>query len=397
MSESMVTEQRTADKADAAPHPDDPRKIDTPTKLNAESWKQVLRSTMRAITADGITDLAATMTYYTVLSLFPALLALVSVIILIGSADTLVPALTQLLTDVAPSEVASFFGTLFNQFLDTQGAGIALVVGIVTAIWTASNFMAAFTRAMNRIYQVEEGRSFFKLKALQLGLTLTVIVAVVIMLAAVVMSEPVIRWLGDRVGLGDSFVTIWGYARFPLIAVVVILLLAVLYYAAPNVQQPKFRWISIGAVVAIVMAGLGSLGFGIYVGNFSSYEATYGALGGVIVGLLWLWLINLALLVGAELDSEIERARQLQSGMNAEEDLQLPPRDDKQSIKKLEANDELVAERRALKEDAIAKGANPPSDAGDDTSDGRPAERGPDDPHPGTDLANRIVGGPTPA
>lgn len=387
----MVTEQRTTDKASDAPDPEHPSKIDSPTKLNAPSWKQVIKSTMRAITADGITDLAATMTYYTVLSLFPALLALVSVIILIGRADTLVPALTQLLADVAPSEVASFFGTLFDQFLNTQGAGIALVVGIVTAIWTASNFMAAFTRAMNRIYQVEEGRPFIKLKALQLALTLAVIISVVLLLAAVVLSEPVVRWLGDLIGFGAGAVNIWRYARLPLILVVVITLLAVLYYAAPNVRQPKFRWISIGAIVAIAMAGLGSLAFGIYVGNFASYEATYGALGGIIVGLLWLWLINLALLVGAELDSEIERARQLQSGMNAEEDLQLPPRDDKQSIKKIEKDDELVEERRQLKQEALAKGAQPPSDAGDRSPE--PDKPDHEDRHPGTDLANRLVGG----
>lgn len=383
MSEEIESQESTIERAQTAPHPDHPAKVKEPTKLTADSWKLALKNTLRAVGADQVTDLAAALTYYTVLSVFPALLALVSLIILFGSADTLVPALTDLVNRAAPSDVADFFGQLLEQFLNSPGAGIALIVGILTALWTASNYMAAFARAMNKIYDVEEGRNAIKLKLQQFALTIAIILGVLIILASAVLGGSVAQAIGDAIGLGDTAVAVWSVARFGVILVVVIAMVALLYWATPNVKQPKFRWVSIGATVAIVLAALVSWAFTFYVGNFASYEATYGALGAIIIGLLWLWLINLSLLFGAELDTEVERVRQLQSGLDAERELQLPPRDDAGVQKKLEKSEAAEAEGRAIKEEA---------QAAKDDQPGRPrGEDGQPVPHPGADLANRMV------
>jgi membrane protein len=200
-------------------------------------------------------------------------------------------------------------------------------VGIGSALWSASGYVGAFGRAMNRIYEIDEGRPVWKLRPQQLLLTVAALALAAVVALLLAISGPVARAIGDVVGWGDAAVAAWNVVRWPVILAAVVTVVAILYYATPNVRQPKFRWISVGAALAIVVWVLASLGFAAYVGNFASYDKTYGALGGVIVFLLWLWLTNLALLFGAELDAELERGRQLQAGIPAEHDLQLPPRD----------------------------------------------------------------------
>ena len=201
------------------------------------------------------------------------------------------------------------------------------MIGILGALWSASGYVGAFSRALNRIYEVDEGRPMWKLRAQQLLLTAVglVVAAAVAFLLAV--SGRVAQAVGNRLGLGDAALTVWSIGRWPVVLVLVMLGVALLYYLGPNVKQPTFRWITVGAVVAIVAWIIASLLFGLYVANFSSYNKTYGALAGVIVFLLWLWITNLALLFGAEIDAELERGRELQAGIAAEEELQLPLRD----------------------------------------------------------------------
>ncbi|KUI39335.1 YihY/virulence factor BrkB family protein [Mycobacterium sp. GA-2829] len=334
---------------DSAPDPDDPRKPDSPTDLTKPSALYVLRKTAREFSHDQCTDLAAALTYYAVLSLFPAVLVMVSLLGVFGQGKRTTDALLDLISDVAPASTVDTLRPTVQQLVESPSAGFALVIGILTALWSASGYVGAFGRAMNRIYEVDEGRPVWKLRPLQLVLTFAALIGAALVLFMVAVSGPVAEAVGNAIGLGDAAVTAWNIGRWPVILLLVIIAVAVLYYATPNVQQPKFRWISLGAALAILTWILASVIFGIYVANFSSYNKTYGALAGVIIFLLWLWITNLALLFGAELDAELERGRQLQAGLHAERELQLPPRDTRVIEKKEAAIEEDVERAKALR------------------------------------------------
>ncbi len=232
----------------------------------------------------------------------------------------------------------------------STGAGLTLVLGLLTALWSASGYVGAFGRAMNRIYEIGEGRPFWKLRPLQVVITLIAVVLVALVALSLVVTGPLAQAVGSAIGLGSTAVTVWNIAKWPVLVAVVVLIVAILYYATPNVKQPRFRWISTGAAVAILVWVVASAAFGFYVANFSSYNKTYGTLAGVIVFLLWLWITNLALLFGAEVDAEMERARQLQGGIAAEDELQLPARDEKGLHKKQQKEEKIQEEGRALRE-----------------------------------------------
>jgi membrane protein len=302
--------------------------------------------------ADQCTDQAAALTYYSVLALFPALLALVSLLGVFGQGESTVNAMLDMVRSLGQERAADVLEDPVRQMVTAQGAGIGLVVGLVIALWSASGYVGAFGRAMNRVYEVDEGRPIWKLRPLQLFITFICVMAMALVLMAVVVSGPVARAVGDALGIGEGAVTAFNIIKWPVILAVVVVIVALLYYATPNVRQPRFRWISVGAAIGIGVWLLASIGFGFYVGNFSSYNKTYGSLAGVIVFLLWLWLTNLALLFGAEVDSELERARELESGIQAEETLQLPPRDTSKSEKAAAKLEESIAEGRAIRQAA---------------------------------------------
>jgi len=329
---------------DEPPDPDDSSKPASPTALSKPSIVYALRRTAREFGTDQCTDLAAALTYYAVLSLFPALVVVVSLLGVFGQGQRTTDAMLQIVGQLGPASAVDTLRTPIQQLVESPSAGFALIVGVLGALWSASGYVGAFSRAMNRIYEVDEGRPVWKLRPIQLLLTLvglTLAAAVAFMLAV---SGPIAAAIGGAIGLGDVAQTIWSIARWPVVLIFVILAVATLYYAAPNVKQPRFRWISVGAGVAILAWILASVLFGFYVGNFGSYNKTYGALAGVIVFLLWLWITNLALLFGAELDAELERGRQLQAGIAAERDLQLPPRDSRVTDKN-QAKEERDVER----------------------------------------------------
>ena len=320
----MAVEQTEQDRP---PDPDDPRKPESPTDLTKPSLLYVLRKTAREFQQDQCTDLAAALTYYAVLSLFPALLVLVSLLGVFGQGRKTVDAVMQIAAGVVPSDAMNLLRQPIEQLVQSPSAGVALITGALTAQWSASGYVGAFGRAMNRIYEIDEGRPVWKLRPLQLVLTLAGLVLATAVAVMLVVSGPVAEAVGNAIGAGSIAVTTWNIVKWPVLLVCVVLAVAVLYYSTPNVKQPKFRWISVGAVFAILLWILASVGFGLYVTNFGSYNKTYGTLAGVIVFLLWLWITNLALLFGAELDAELERGRQLQAGLPAERDIQLPPRD----------------------------------------------------------------------
>jgi membrane protein len=334
----------------SAPDPEDGRKPDSPADLEKRSWMYVARKTWREFSDDQCTDLAAGLTYYAVLSIFPAAIALTSLLGLFGQAEESVDTVLEVLDPLVSSQMLGTIEPTLRQIAESQSAGFALVLGLAGALWTASGYVGAFGRAMNRIYEIPEGRPFWKLRPIMLLITIVALFLMAAVLLMLVVSGPIAESIGNVVGLGDAAVTTWQYAKWPVLAIAVVLIVAMLYYATPNVKQPKFRWISVGALVAIVVWVLASIAFGFYVANFSSYNKTYGSLAGVIVALLYLWLTNLALLFGAEVDSELERSRQLQAGIPAEQDLQLPPRDTRNIRKAEEKEAEDVAQGRRIRE-----------------------------------------------
>ena len=328
-------------------------KPDSPGDLTKPSWKYVARKTMREFSDDECTDLAAALTYYSVLALFPALVAVLSLVGLVGQGPKTVKTLIDILHQVGVQ--SDTLEKTVTQLSTASGTGLALIIGLATALWSASGYVGSFGRAMNRIYEVGEGRPVWKLRPVMLLVTLITVVLAALVLIGLIISGPAAQAVGNAIGLGSTAVLVWNIAKWPVMLVVVIAIVALLYYATPNVKQPKFRWLSVGAVFAIVVWVLASAAFGFYVANFSSYNKTYGALAGVIVFLLWLWLTNLALLFGAELDAELERGRELQAGIAAEESVQLPPRDTKKTDKAEKKAQEDIERGRRLR---TSRGAN---------------------------------------
>ncbi|MEG9225174.1 YihY/virulence factor BrkB family protein [Aeromicrobium sp. Sec7.5] len=338
-----------ADPDGRDPDPDAPEKPDSPDDLTRASWIFVLRKTAREFTRDQCTDVAAALTYYAVLALFPAAIALLSLVGVVGQGQETVRTVTDILRDLGATGVADTLEPILAEMSQTPGLGVGVVLGLLTAMWTASGYVGAFGRGLNRIYEIEEGRPIWTRRPAMLVVTLVTVVLAAVVAIGLVLTGPAARAVGEAVGLGSTAVLVWNIAKWPFMLVAVALVVALLYYATPNVQQPKFRWISPGAILAILVWAAASAVFGFYVANFSRYDATYGSLAGVIVFLLWLWITNLALLFGAELDSELVRGRQLQAGMVAEVAIQLPLRDTRQIAKAAEKQQDDIDRGRRLR------------------------------------------------
>jgi membrane protein len=288
-----------------------------------------LKRTVAEFKDDGLTDWAAALTYYAVLSLFPALIALVSVVGLVMDPKQIVDALTDLVEEIGPeSAVKTFSGPIDSLAHSQAEAGVLLFVGLAGALWSASGWVGGMFRASNAIYETEEGRPFYKLRPLQVAVTLVMVLLLMLLLIALVLTGPIAREVGNAVGAGDTAVSIWNVAKWPVMLLVALFMLAVVYYVAPNARLPRFRLVTPGSLLAVALWLVASAGFAFYVSNFGSYNKTYGALGGVITFLVWLWITNIAVLLGQELNAEIERSRQLAAGTpGAEDELQLPARD----------------------------------------------------------------------
>jgi membrane protein len=299
-----------------------------PAHARKGSLVQTLKRTFTEFKEDELTDRAAALTYYGVLSIFPALIALVSIVGLVFDPARVTKALTDTVSSVGPaSAVETFKGPIETITKSSGTAGIMLIVGVAAALWTASGYVGAFMRAANVIYEVEEGRSIVKLRPLQMLVTLVLVLLLALVLVALVLTGPLAEAVGSAVGLGSAAVTAWDIAKWPVLLAVVVAMIALLYYASPNAKLRGVKSILPGAAVAVVVWLIASAGFAFYVANFGSYDKTYGALGGVVVFLVWAWLTNVAILLGAELNAERERSRQLEAGApGAERELQLDER-----------------------------------------------------------------------
>jgi membrane protein len=300
---------------------------DQPTDLPRRAWPTVLKRTVREFNRDHLTDLAAALTYYAVLAIFPMLVVIVSLLGLLGHSVT--QSLIDNLGTVAPGTARQILTSAIENIQSNRGtAGVLFVVGLVAAMWSASGYVAAFMRASNVVWDVEEGRPFYKTLPIRLGVTFVTVILLTLSAAAVVFTGSLAGKLGNLIGVGSSAVQIWDIAKWPVLALIVVLILAILYYAGPNVRQPGFRWVTPGGIVAVVLWILASAAFAFYVANFSSYNKTYGALASVVIFLVWLWITNIVILLGAELNAEIERGRQIEGGHPAEREPFLPPRDE---------------------------------------------------------------------
>jgi membrane protein len=298
----------------------------TPTDLEKRSWSGTLKRTVKEFQEDNLTDWAAALTYYGVLSIFPALLALVSILGLVG--DSATQPLIDNLGKVAPGAAKDIFTSAIENLQKSSGAaGIAFIVGLALALWSASGYVAAFMRASNAIYDVGEGRPIWKTVPTRVLTTLVLLLMLALVAVGVTFTGGLAEQAGKVIGVEGTAITVWNIAKWPVILLIVITMFAILYWAAPNVKHPKFRWISPGGVVAVVIWIVASAAFAFYVANFGSYNKTYGALAGVIVFLLWLWISNIAVLLGAEFNAELERSRQIEAGHPEDREPFLEPRD----------------------------------------------------------------------
>lgn len=275
---------------------------------------------------DGSPDLAASLTFFGVLSLFPAILASISLLGVFGQGERTVDAIMRMVSEASPEEVLDPIRGPIESLVTTPAAGVALIVGIVVALWTSSRYVSALGRAMNSIYGIDEGRPIWVHKPAEVLLTALLVVFVVIGGLTLVFTGPVAETVGDWIGLGDTALAVWRVAKWPAAAAAAILALATLYRFAPNISGRRFHWLSLGAAAALAIVGIATAGFSVYTTYFGSFNRTYGSLAGIIVFLIWLWLVNMAVLYGARLDAEVLRVRQLAAGVAAEEAIDVTPR-----------------------------------------------------------------------
>ena len=310
---------------------------DSPTDLTGPGWVATLKRTVREFQDDSLTDWAAALTYYGVLSIFPGVLVLISLLGLLGERAT--NGVRDTVGQAVPEEnIRKIIESAIDQAGQSGGlASIAAVVGLVAAFWSASGYVAAFMRASNSIYDVPEGRPIWKTLPIRLGVTAVIGVMLLISAVIVVFTGGLAEQAGNAIGLGSTAVTVWNIAKWPVLLMLVSLMFAILYWASPNAKHGGFRWVSPGGVLAVVLWLVVSGLFALYVSNFGSYNKTYGAVAGVIIFLVWLWLSNVAILLGAEFDAELERSRAIAAGLPADKEPYVELRDDRKLRKKRNA------------------------------------------------------------
>ncbi|PWC04661.1 YihY/virulence factor BrkB family protein [Mycetocola zhujimingii] len=348
---SAPSDKELAEDSDA--DRDAPRRA----KLTPKGLLAVYSRAFREFTKDQVGDIAASLTYFAVLALFPAILAIISLLSLINQGTNVTDGLLKIFGEIAPGDTVESLRGPIEDLTATPAAGLGFVIGLVGAIWSASGYVRAFSRGMNRIYSVQEGRPFLKFQPVILLITVISLITLTLMALMIVLSGDIAEAVGSVIGLGDTALLVWNIAKWPVIAFLAVMILAMLYYATPNVKQHRFRWLTVGALTALVVWALATFGFFFYVSNFGNYDRTYGTLGGVIVFLLWLYLSNMALMYGAEVDAEVERVRELQAGIKAEYAIQLPLRGTALIDAAIEAEAKAVLASKKLRQDWHAEHA----------------------------------------
>jgi membrane protein len=296
-----------------------------PTDLPKRSWRAALKRTVREFKEDNLTDWAAALTYYGILAIFPALLALVSILGLLGKGS--IQSLIDNLGSIAPGAAKDILTSALEQLEANRGGAIGgLIVGIVIALWSASGYIAAFMRASNAVYDIGEGRPAWKTLPTRFGVTVVVVILLAAIAVGVVFTGNLAKKTGEVLGVGDTGVTVWNYAKWPVMVILFMLIVALLFWASPNVKRP-FRWVTPGGVLAVVIWIIASALFALYLANFGSYNKTYGSLAAVIIFLVWMWISNIAILLGLEYNAELERGRAIAAGHPPGEEPYAEPRD----------------------------------------------------------------------
>lgn len=316
----------------------------TPRQLTRPAWRLVVTLTVRGTVRHQLFDQAAALTYYAVLSLAPSLVAGISLGAIFGEGRRSADALIETIDDVAPNSAISLLKQPLESFASSPSIGYALAAGILIAIWATSSYVASFGRSMNRIYGLEEGRSIWRLRPFEILVAMAIMVLALITVAALVLTEPVANNLGSAFGVGSTAKHVWSIVKWPALVLAVTAIVALLYYVTPNARFPRFRWLSFGALISVVSVVTVTLLFALYVKNFAHFDRTYSSFAGIVIVLIWIWIVNLVLLAGAELDAQVERARELEAGLAAEDVLQLEPR----SSALIERNAERRTEELAL-------------------------------------------------
>jgi membrane protein len=298
------------------------------SQLHLSTWRGALVRSVRGFKQDNCLDLAAALTYWSLLALFPAAIVVVALVGLVATSEAAVTTISGILEELSPDQVAAAVTDRLREVTSGRtAAGFLLSFGLLGALWTASAYLRSFTRAANAIYGVAEGRPFYRLLPQQLLLTVAALVLAATVVSGLIISGPVAEAVGSALGVERTVLTLWHTARWPVLVLIAGALLSLLFWLAPNVRQPRFRWLTVGGAVALLAWIVLSLGFGFYVANFGAYDATYGALGAIIVFLVWLFLSNCAILLGVEINAEVQRGRALQAGHVTDADgPALPPR-----------------------------------------------------------------------
>jgi len=328
----MTTPQTQTDARDGASGRADYRPVGTDARASTFA---TLKRALTEFSEDKMSDWAAALTYYGLLSLFPALIALVSLLGIFGNPTTTTQKITQIVTQIGPKSAAdTFAGPIRSITQHKSASGILFFVGLGTALWSASGYVGAFMRACNVVYETPEGRPIWKLRPLQILVTLIMVILLAAVALSIVLTGPIVDAVAKPLGIGSTATTIWDIAKWPVLLGVVVLMFTVLFFAAPNVKLPGFRWVAPGALFAVVVWLIASAAFAFYVANFGSYDKTYGTLGGIVAMLVWMWITNSALLLGAELNAERERSRELAAGVaRADRELQAEPRSEPKDMK----------------------------------------------------------------
>ncbi|WP_326784425.1 YihY/virulence factor BrkB family protein [Streptomyces sp. NBC_00151] len=347
MAKSGWKEQKGVDvptPEEAGPGPEvEERAPDTPTQLPRRAWGKVLTGSLREFKKDELTDRAAALTYYGVLALFPALLVLVSLLGITGRSTT--DKVLNNLRQLTPGPARDIITRAVEQLQGNAGTGsIVAIVALVVAVWSASGYVAAFIRAANAIYDMPEGRPVWKILPVRVGVTVVLMVLAVVSALIVVFTGGVARQVGTALGVGDTALTVWSIAKWPVLVVLVTVMIAILYWASPNAKVKGFKWITPGSFMALVIWMIASAGFAFYVANFASYNKTYGTMAGVVVFLVWLWISNLAILLGLEFDAEAVRQRAIAGGLPPGTEPYTQPRDtrkwDEDDLRRLDEGEE---------------------------------------------------------
>ncbi|MCX2927573.1 YihY/virulence factor BrkB family protein [Streptomyces sp. NEAU-W12] len=302
------------------------RAPDSPTDLPKRSWMAVLKGTLKEFKKDELADRAAALTYYSILALFPALLALVSLLGIVGQSTT--QTVLDNIEQLAPGAVQDVLRTAVQQMQGQSGLGsLVAIAGLLLAVWSASGYVAAFIRSANGVYDVPEGRPVWKVLPVRVGVTVVLMVMAVVSSLIVVFTGSLAQQVGGALGIGDTALTVWSIAKWPVLLLLVTIMIAILYWATPNAKVRGFRWLTPGSFLALLIWMIASAGFAVYVANFGSYNKTYGTFAGVIIFLVWLWITNLAILLGLEFDAELARQRAVAGGHPAGEEPYVQPRD----------------------------------------------------------------------